>query len=167
MDNDTPKKTCTKCHKEFPATPEYFHRYNRRGRQELYPQCKACKNGYAKTKAGKAAVKRKTDNWRKTASGKEWLKEKQARKDARYPEKQKARQVIAHAVNRKAILSISECSCTRCGVQAQEYHHWSYEQEHWLDVIPLCRSCHDKLHRMNKVERAKLEARLLTTPKAA
>ena len=25
-------------------------------------------------------------------------------------------------------------------------HHWSYEREHWLDVIPLCLSCHRKVH---------------------
>ncbi len=26
------------------------------------------------------------------------------------------------------------------------YHHWSYEEQRWLDVIPLCLSCHAGVH---------------------
>ena len=26
------------------------------------------------------------------------------------------------------------------------YHHWSYLPEHWLDVKPLCGSCHQRVH---------------------
>lgn len=37
-------KTCTKCGKDYPATPEYFHRvYDR-----LKEQCKNCVSGYNK-----------------------------------------------------------------------------------------------------------------------
>lgn len=25
-------------------------------------------------------------------------------------------------------------------------HHWSYQPQHWLDVIPMCRSCHRSMH---------------------
>ena len=25
-------------------------------------------------------------------------------------------------------------------------HHWSYDREYWLDVIPLCVSCHRRVH---------------------
>lgn len=40
---ETPKKRCTKCGKEFPATPEYFHR--EKGCSDgLRPDCKICRS---------------------------------------------------------------------------------------------------------------------------
>lgn len=32
------------------------------------------------------------------------------------------------------------------------YHHWSYAPEHWLDVIPLCQSCHHQIHWGQRLE---------------
>ena len=33
--------------------------------------------------------------------------------------------------------------CVACGQSAAQYHHYlGYEPEHWLDVQPLCLSCH-------------------------
>ena len=26
------------------------------------------------------------------------------------------------------------------------WHHHSYAPEHWLDVVPVCRSCHNRIH---------------------
>lgn len=26
------------------------------------------------------------------------------------------------------------------------YHHWSYAEERWLDVVPLCDRCHSGVH---------------------
>lgn len=40
--NDT-TKICSRCHKELPATLEYFHK-NERGQYGLHAQCKLCKN---------------------------------------------------------------------------------------------------------------------------
>lgn len=40
----------------------------------------------------------------------------------------------------------SEFMCVGCGKQAQDWHHWSYEPEHQLSVIPLCKSCHKLQH---------------------
>lgn len=31
-------------------------------------------------------------------------------------------------------------------------HHWSYEPEDWTDVIPLCGSCHQQVHRGEVIE---------------
>ena len=39
----------------------------------------------------------------------------------------------------------SSCQCVECGRAAHDYHHHlGYEPEHWLDVIPLCRVCHQR-----------------------
>lgn len=37
--------------------------------------------------------------------------------------------------------------CVDCGEQARDYdHHLGYAPEHWLDVQPVCRSCHKHRH---------------------
>ena|SRR5579863_9599822 len=39
----------------------------------------------------------------------------------------------------------SQLNCTDCGKPACEYDHYlGYAKEHWLDVEPVCRSCHHK-----------------------
>lgn len=46
--------------------------------------------------------------------------------------------------------------CEQCGTSEKKIqgHHWSYEPEHWLDVIWLCTSCHGKEHkRLNELGR--------------
>ncbi len=48
-------------------------------------------------------------------------------------------------VRNKTFQQASHFMCT-CGKQAEEYHHWSYAPEHWLDVIPVCNACHKKIH---------------------
>ena len=51
----------------------------------------------------------------------------------------------------------AECRCGRCPRHclcagdvfdpAKHYHHYKgYDPEHWLDVEPLCLSCHQKEH---------------------
>lgn len=40
-------------------------------------------------------------------------------------------------------------SCEHCGVVGKplQKHHWSYLEEHWLDVVWLCTKCHGAEHR--------------------
>lgn len=56
----------------------------------------------------------------------------------------------------------SSCGKTDCEIQG---HHWSYLEEHWLDVIWLCTECHGKEHRkINAENRQKLlQSESLTT----
>lgn len=56
-----------------------------------------------------------------------------------------ARAAIKQAVTQDQIPGIQTLKCQGCGGQAREYHHHQgYEQEFWLDVIPLCIPCHRK-----------------------
>lgn len=61
-------------------------------------------------------------------------------------EKIKAEKEVMYAVRIGKIPHISTQLCYLCKRQAQHYHHWSYEPEHRLNVIPLCKSCHGKVH---------------------
>jgi hypothetical protein len=156
-------KQCTKCKQLKPKTPDYFYRYTKASKRGdgLYPSCKVCKDSYRKTPKGREVVLRKTEKWRRTTeAGKRYQKAKQQRKYKRYPEKNKARNSVAGAIKNGKLLPVIECTCSMCEKQAEDYHHWTYEQEHWLDVIPLCRQCHNKLHRMNKQRRSAVEQRL-------
>lgn len=40
-------------------------------------------------------------------------------------------------------------ACSHCGAQAQHYHHENYDMP--LEVIPLCASCHRKIHAASSI----------------
>lgn len=156
-----PMRQCTKCFQEFPATTEYFYRSKAHTAGIMY-QCKKCHYGRKKEITPNVVARQREANWRKSEKGKAYLAAKEARKRNKHPEQHRARVAVATEVKFHRMLSIGECSCAKCGAQAEAYHHWSYEKQYRLDVIPLCRSCHNNLHRMNKVVRAKLESKLRT-----
>ncbi len=58
------------------------------------------------------------------------------------PIKIKARNKVSLAIKSGKLIP---CPCGVCGEKA-EAHHWSYKEEHWLDVVWLCRDHHKKLH---------------------
>lgn len=68
--------------------------------------------------------------------------------------KRKAQYALSNA-KRDGKIQVSGC-CEHCGTSEKKIqgHHWSYEPEHWLDVIWLCTSCHGKEHkRLNELGR--------------
>lgn len=148
--DDTHKKRCTRCQEWKLATPEYFYRH-KKSVDGYYPQCKVCKDGYRHTTKGKEVTKRKNDNWRKTENGVAFLRAKSQRRQVELdPQKIGARQSVNNAVHTGRLQPIKSCACLMCGNQAQEYHHWSYDTEYWLDVIPLCQPCHTSVHASNE-----------------
>lgn len=77
------------------------------------------------------------------------LKQTQERRDRYRAEKHKdcARAAVQFAIRRLELPPVTERACLQCGGQAQHYHHWSYLKQDWLDVMPLCRRCHKRVHR--------------------
>lgn len=66
----------------------------------------------------------------------------------KHPDRIKAKEAVATAIS-KGLLPKQEnstCANPECSKRAEQYHHWSYEQAHWLSVIPLCKKCHLQLH---------------------
>ena len=62
-----------------------------------------------------------------------------------------ARAAVAQAIRQGRMSRPS--SCESCGATENVcHHHWSYADEHLLDTIPLCRSCHGKVHAGSLVE---------------
>lgn len=68
--------------------------------------------------------------------------------------KRKAQYTLGNAVRDLKVVKPDSCEhCLSSGKPIQG-HHWSYLQEHWLDVIWLCVPCHGKEHkRLNELGR--------------
>jgi hypothetical protein len=63
------------------------------------------------------------------------------------PEKYRANCAVNNAI-RDGVL-VKPCKCERCESTTNiQGHHWSYLEEHWLDVIWLCTSCHSEEHKL-------------------
>ena len=64
----------------------------------------------------------------------------------RYPEKFRARNLVAKAIQKGTLISVKQCLCVDCQSQANHYHHEDYAKP--LEVIPLCAACHSKRHQL-------------------
>jgi hypothetical protein len=135
----------------------------KKGHAGLNAKCRACANAYQvayrQTERGQEVTRRaqskyyntekdlarrkrihQTEKWKITnrRSVEAWQK--------RNPIKRKAARAVHYAVTKGELPPVTSCACADCDVQAEEYHHESYEKEHWLDVDPLCRRCHMVRH---------------------
>jgi len=156
-------KACSKCKKIKPFSEFYKDSRTKTG---LMSGCKLCHCQatlpYAKTTKGKNTRKRYAKIYRQTSKGKSAAKKHHRRyyasvkgKIARsnsnrryrksHPVKKQARKAVFHAVRNGTLPQARSMICS-CGKTALQYHHPSYEPEHWLDVIPVCRKCHINIH---------------------
>ena len=126
------------------ADMRHRHSAKRKISQRRHWQSAKCKNmqkQYEKTDKAKATHKayRQTDRGKASAAciGRKYA--------AKFPDRIKAKNAIAHAVTSGQMQPIDAMKCS-CGKQAHHYHHPSYAEEHWLDVIPVCRLCHKRIH---------------------
>ena len=61
--------------------------------------------------------------------------------------KMAAKAEVAKAVADGVLPRVGTHTCQHCKeVPAQHYHHESYAREDWLNVVPLCASCHRQHH---------------------
>lgn len=60
--------------------------------------------------------------------------------------KSSAQQAVAREVKEGRLPRAGTQPCKVCGEPANKWHHWSYREEHWLDVAALCHGCHARVH---------------------
>ena len=128
------KKDCFKCGEVKPLSEYYKHKAMGDGH---LGKCKLCTK---KDTASRIEIKKKTDpEWvfnekercrLKSKSNRNTAESNAAYKD-RYPEKHKAR-IAAQGIPK---------------IEGHQNHHWSYNEEHFQDVILLTISNHYKIHR--------------------
>jgi hypothetical protein len=147
-------KICKECGIEKDISCFYKHKEMKDG---YLNKCKDCcnnqvKNNYQKNKDNPDYIKKERVRCREKYRrlGANWKIDKENRKKAskiysnKFPEKRKA--VIAtQYLERK---------------EGYELHHWSYNNEHFLDIIELSLSDHDQLHlHLNYDEKMKMYKR--------
>lgn len=132
-------KLCSRCQEMLPTANFYKDRAKKDG---LQPQCKSCWKRYKLSAAGRAANKR----YYSSEIGRATCRRASEKYKQRHPDHVKARDVIHKLVVAGKLPGAKTLKCSRCSAQATDYHHHlGYSQEHWLDVIALCRRCHGVL----------------------
>jgi hypothetical protein len=133
-------KHCKSRHHKTDKAKETKRRYNSGAKNKAYmvkfrqtEKNKEIQREYDKTEAGKASTTRR-----------------HKRQIELHPERVMARRKVAYYVAQGYMPAASSLECQhkggRCTGKAEHYHHYNgYEPEHWLDVIPVCRKCHDDL----------------------
>ena len=149
-------KKCTRCGVQKPKSEFYKEK---RGRDGLRSRCKQCHAEmgriYSQTDAGRAATRRSNQSekgharsrrHRQTEKGRQTSKRTSLMYYKRHPERRQAKQKVSDSVRAGKMPRVSTLTCDECGKFAEHYHHESYEREHWMDVMPLCNSCHLARH---------------------
>ena len=139
-------KTCSKCGEEKDLSAFSKNKVTKDGLQYY---CKQCTNdqirAYRATPAG--AAKEKERQQKRHARDRENILARYKHHKSLHPERTKANSAVKTALRRGELTPASACECNDCrATAAQDLHHHSYQPEHWLDVVPLCRSCHRIRH---------------------
>ena len=133
-------KECRTCGELLELSSFYTHPRMRDGHLNI---CKECtkKRIRAKSKGNPVVLER--DRQRNKQPHR-----LQANRDRYYANRNNslARQVVSLAIKKGELAPASACECQDCQAPASVLHHHSYEPDHWLDVVPLCRSCHGIRH---------------------
>lgn len=96
---------------------------------------------YYRTKKGKA----KQRIYQQSDKGREVALKAANKYSISHPERIAARHAVRQAIKDGQLPHPDSLQCS-CGEPAKQYHHHKgYAPEHWLDVIPVCRKCHDNL----------------------
>lgn len=166
-------KWCARCESEKPTDQFYKNRSRPDGLSGYCAECKKeLARKYQRTPAGREVQRRAGRRYRNSERYREWRAEytrseaykqrkreywqtetfKRAHREAseryreRHPEKVGAQQAVWAAIQRGELEPVENHKCTDCGGDAEHYHHESYEEKDWLDVVPLCVDCHRQRH---------------------
>lgn len=136
-------KICSKCGIEKPLTE--FHK-QQRNKDGLRHWCKECRRRYYQANRKQQGVydrKYYANHKNKRATYfKAYV--------AQFPERIKAKRAVERAVKAGKLIRPNRCSNPKCNkLCVPEGHHWSYLEEHWLDVKWLCKSCHGQIDHTN------------------
>lgn len=113
----------------------------------LHPLCKECKRAESSEwrQSNADIVKKYSEEYKKR--NRLAIERRASQYRQKHPERYRAMNAVWSAILTGKLTKANEHKCAnpQCDQVASEYHHFSYAQKHWLDVIPLCASCHRKV----------------------
>lgn len=136
-------KKCYKCNQIKDSSDFYKNKSKWDG---LCTECKTCQKTHWTSPKGKRVKQKSNQKYRQTPEGKASHCKDGEIQRLKFPEKKKAHLAVSNeiAAGRMERPSI----CEGCFQEKfVEGHHWSYEEENWLDVEWLCGKCHTELHK--------------------
>lgn len=150
-------KTCFKCGTEKPLSEFYKHKQMGDGH---LGKCKECTKDDVRNHREENIEKvRAYDRSRgnlphRVAARKEYsmtpngiaaAMRSQIKQRKEHPEKYKAHGKVSNSIRDGRLIRPDKCSV--CGMGCKPHaHHWSYDEEHWLDVEWVCVNCHIDIH---------------------
>lgn len=140
---------CGTCKQDKPGDDFYRNKSKPTG---FNTTCKTCYKAWFRSYYDKNEERRKAN----TAA---WIKANPERVSAykaatryRYSNQLKARAAVNNAIRDKRFPHAQDFACFDCKAPASEWDHYAgYSKEHWFDVDPVCRECHDKRGRVRRV----------------
>ena len=130
-------KQCLKCGEVFDLS--FFYKHSKMLDGHLN-HCKECVRSRIRNQSrGNPAVLERERKRNKLPHRRELTRQSLLRR-------RKARTTVGNAIRDGRLAPASACECNDCREPAAVLHHHSYEPEHLLDVVPLCRSCHGIRH---------------------
>lgn len=153
-------KFCNKCHQ----TKSFNEFQKDRNKKDGYSTiCKSCRKAYKDLPEVKARSKERErtnqikftrKQYRLSGRGREIAQESykrhydsiyanQVERHNKDPRKRQAKAKVASEVRAGRMSKAKDFNCSYCPNRASDYHHYlGYDLIHWLDVIPVCRTCH-------------------------
>jgi hypothetical protein len=101
---------------------------------------------YASDPAYRARVIENARRFAATECGKAAARRSRAKYVENNGDKVKARSVVNHAIESGKLPEPDSLDCAGCGRPADEYHHHKgYDAENWLNVVAVCKGCHEAI----------------------
>ena len=143
-------KHCKKCDTTKELTEFYNDKEKKDGKAST---CKECKNKKGKewktnnVETMRTLGRKSQAKYSASEKGRETKNKYKREWKKKNRNKENARKCVSRAIENKTISRPSNCSmCGGSSDRAIEAHHHSYKKENWLDVIWVCRGCHNKIH---------------------
>jgi len=122
--------------------------------------CKTCRNkqlrAWRQTNKGKECIRKQNnkpssilsrEKYSKTKIGKTAQRKGEQAYKLRNENKRKAKAKVNNALITGKISKVDTCEMCGNSEFKTEAHHWSYNEEHWLNVLWVCRKCHNNIHK--------------------
>lgn len=154
-------KRCSHCKEIKPLSEFSKHTCNKDG---LRYACKICEQAWTRRykttqnyrislqkSYAKPDYKEKRKIYQKSENGLVAHRKGSMVYNSRNPAKRKAHDKVNGEIRSGRLEKPTTFKCVYCDSQAEQYHHHNgYDENHWFDIIPVCKICHIKIHKTNR-----------------